>query len=45
MKLGGSGNLLEPFPDKPKGMVWATYERLSIQAEQACARGIALGLA
>jgi hypothetical protein len=35
MRLGGSGNLLEPFPWKPKGMHWATYERLRSKAEQA----------
>lgn len=27
-KLGGSANLLEPFPPKPKGMHWWTYDRL-----------------
>jgi hypothetical protein len=27
-KLGGSRSLLDPFPDKPKGMRWATYARL-----------------
>jgi len=25
---GNSKNLLEPFPMKPRGMHWATYERL-----------------
>jgi hypothetical protein len=27
-KLGGSANMMEPFPEKPKGMHWETYERL-----------------
>ncbi len=27
-RLGGSANMTEPFPDKPKGMHWQTYERL-----------------
>jgi hypothetical protein len=26
--LGGSANMTEPFPEKPKGMHWKTYERL-----------------
>ena len=26
--LGGSANMMEPFPEKPKGMHWETYERL-----------------
>jgi hypothetical protein len=26
--LGGSANMMEPFPEKPKGMHWKTYERL-----------------
>lgn len=28
MRLGGSPNMTEPFPDKPKGMHWQTYDRL-----------------
>jgi len=27
-KLGGSANMTEPFPEKPKGMHWETYDRL-----------------
>src|SRR5215208_5411050 len=27
-RLGGSANMMKPFPDKPKGMHWLTYERL-----------------
>ena len=28
MRLGGSPNMFEEFPDKPKGMHWRTYDRL-----------------
>ena len=34
-RLGGSNDLSEPFPDKPKGMHWHTYWRLHEKAEQA----------
>jgi hypothetical protein len=27
MQLGGSPNMFEPFPDKPKGIHWRTYDR------------------
>jgi hypothetical protein len=27
-RLGGSANLMEPFPERPKGMHWSTYLRL-----------------
>jgi hypothetical protein len=33
MKLGGSANLAEPLPQKPKGMHRRTYRRLYAQAE------------
>jgi hypothetical protein len=33
--LGGSINLSLPFPEKPKGMHWGTYQRLREEAEQA----------
>ena len=40
MKLGGSGSMAEPFPAKPKGMHWRTYDRLLLAAEQANALSI-----
>ena len=42
-RYGGSGSLDEPFPDKPKGMHWRTYDRLVAQDERLTAiwvRGI-----
>ncbi len=30
-KLGGSANMLKPFPSKPKGMHWLTYWRMADQ--------------
>jgi hypothetical protein len=27
-RLGGSANMLTPFPEKPKRMHWETYERV-----------------
>lgn len=34
-RMGGSGNLIAPFPDKPKYMHWKTYWRLRDRAELA----------
>jgi hypothetical protein len=35
MRLGGSANLCEPFPEKPRRMHWRTYLRLRARAEAA----------
>jgi hypothetical protein len=43
MQLGGSANMLEEFPDKPKGMHWRTYERwrrIHDVAEERSNRGL-----
>ena|ERR1017187_9164023 len=40
VKLGGSPNMSEPFPAKPKGMHWRTYEQLILAAEGADALSI-----
>lgn len=41
-KLGGPANITLPFPAKPKGMHWRTYQRLCLKAQNAelrcCAR-------
>jgi hypothetical protein len=34
-RLGGSVNLDEPFPEKPKGMHWRTYRKLGARAGHA----------
>ncbi len=39
-KLGGSANLLVPFPPKPKGMHHKTYWKLRIEAEHASSAGL-----
>ena len=35
-QLCGSANMMEPFPLKPKGMHWQTFERLSHQHNLYC---------
>src|ERR1700692_2642395 len=35
MRLGGSGDPFEPFPQKPRRMHWRTYVRLREQARAA----------
>jgi hypothetical protein len=35
IRLGGSGNITLPFPPKPKGMHWKTYDRLRLAHDQA----------
>ena len=34
-RLGGNANMMEPFPEKPKGMHWETYERLFWEHHEA----------
>jgi hypothetical protein len=40
MRLGGTANMLDDFPEKPKGMHWRTYERLCRVHDAARARSI-----
>ena len=42
MRLGGGRSVLDPFPEKPRGMHWRTYDRLRAQATTAEASSIAL---
>jgi len=42
VKLGGTPNLADPFPDKPKGMHWKTYFRLRKKAGWVADRGMFL---
>ena len=34
LRLGGTDSLLDPFPAKPKGMKWKTYDRLQEQYDR-----------
>jgi hypothetical protein len=43
-QLGGDGNLLDLFPEKPKGMHWKTYERLRELSERAAHESMRLAL-
>jgi hypothetical protein len=42
MRLGGGPSVLDPFPEKPRGMHWRTYDRLRAKATAAEARSMAL---
>jgi len=42
MRLGGSPNILEQFPERPRGMHWWTYHRLRAEAVAADERSTAL---
>jgi hypothetical protein len=34
-RLGDSANMMESFPEKPKGMPWRTYQRLWLEHHEA----------
>jgi hypothetical protein len=40
-RLGGSANLMEPYPAKPRHMHWATYDRLRGEAMKLEKAGVA----
>jgi hypothetical protein len=40
MRLGGTANMLDDFPQKPKGMHWRTYERMCRVHDAAQAHSI-----
>jgi hypothetical protein len=42
-RLGGSANLFAPFPERPKGMHWRTYQRFreaEVKAKVQAARSL-----
>jgi len=41
LRLGGSGNLTIPFPDKPEKMRWSAYYRMRAKGERYEARAMA----
>jgi hypothetical protein len=40
MQLGGSASLIDPFPEKPKGMHWRTFLRLRARVQSATLRRV-----
>jgi hypothetical protein len=40
-RLGGSTDIFDAFPDKPRGMHWKTYDRLRLAHEAAKERSLA----
>jgi hypothetical protein len=43
-RLGGSSSVTDPFPNRPKGMRWTTYNRLKAQADELELKGDPHGL-
>lgn len=43
-RLGGSSSVTDPFPNRPKGMRWATYNRLKAKADELELKGDPQGL-